>query len=181
MQALIIVDIQNDYFSGGTMPLNGSDNAASHAQKILKGFRDKQKPVIHIQHIATRADATFFLPDTVGAQIHASVEPIDGEAVFQKHYPNSFRETPLLKYLQDKGITQLVIIGMMTQMCIDTTVRAAFDLGFQCVVAHDACATRDLAFNGQTVSAKDVQVAYMAALNGLFAQVKSTEEVCQSI
>ncbi len=181
MQALMIVDIQNDYFSGGTMPLSNSKEAADNAQKILTQFRNKQKPVIHIQHIATRAEATFFLPDTVGAQIHASVQPIEGEIVFQKHYPNSFRETPLLNYLQDKEITQLVIIGMMTQMCIDTTVRAAFDLGFQCVVAHDACATRTLDFNGQSVSAQNVQMAYMAALNGLFAQVKSTEEVCQSI
>ena len=66
-------------------------------------------------------------------------------------------------------------------MCVDTTVRAAFDLGFACTLAHDACATRDLSFNGETVAAKDVQTAFMAALNGSFAQVLDTAAICASL
>ena len=93
-----------------------------------------------------------------------------------KHFPNSFRETTLLADLRARGATKLLVAGMMTHMCVDTTVRAAADLGFQCALAHDACATRSLQFAGQTVDAKEVQLAYLAALNGSFASVQSTEE-----
>jgi len=181
IQALLLIDIQNDYFPGGAMELMGSSTAAVQAGKLLRAFRQKALPVIHIQHISTRPGATFFLPNTDGVQIHESVTPNSGEAVFQKHYPNSFRETRLLEHLREHQISQLVIAGMMTHMCIDTTSRAATDLGFQAVLAHDACATRALSLNGATVSAKSVQTAFLAALNGLFAKVLSVEEICTNL
>ena len=180
-QLLLIVDIQNDYFPGGAMELEGSHQAGLQAGKLLRAFREKSKPVIHIQHVAARKGATFFLPGTTGVEIHRSVAPGQGEVVFQKAYPNSFRETPLLEHLRQHGITQLVIAGMMTQMCIDSTTRAAPDLGFTCVLAHDACATKSLTFAGTTVPAAEVQIAFLASLNGLFASVQSVEEICQSI
>jgi nicotinamidase-related amidase len=176
-QALLLIDIQNDYFPGGAMELVGSSAAAVQAGKLLQAFRQKALPVIHIQHIAAKPGATFFLPNTAGVQIHESIAPASGEALFQKHYPNSFRETLLLAHLREHQISQLVIAGMMTHMCIDTTTRTAADLGFQCVLAHDACATRALSFNGATVSAESVQTAFLAALNGLFANVLSVEEI----
>lgn len=181
MQALIVIDIQNDYFAGGRLPLVGSELAALQAQNLLEQFRLKGKPVIHIQHVAARADATFFLPDTPGVQIYKSVEPIAGEIVLQKNFPNSFRGTGLHAELTRLEVKELLFVGMMTHMCIDTTVRAAFDLGYNCSVADDACATRDLSFNGQTISASHVHHAFLAALNGLFAQVKSTQELLVSI
>ena len=177
-QALILIDIQNDYFSGGTMELTGSQVAGRNAAKLLHEFRQRGLPVIHIQHISTRQGATFFLPDTPGVQIHLCVKPDEGEMIFQKNFPNSFRETPLLGHLRKLDITQLVIAGMMTQMCIDTTTRAAADLGFECLLAHDACAAKSLSFAGTTVSAENVQTAFLAALNGLFARVLSVEEIC---
>lgn len=180
-KALLIIDIQNDYFPGGAMELVGSPQAGIQAGKLLDAFRQRALPVIHIQHISGRPGATFFLPGTAGAEIHPSVTPKVGETVFQKSFPNSFRETPLLEHLRQHGITQLVIAGMMTQMCIDTTTRAAADLGFQCLLAHDACATKALSFGDATVSAKDVQTAFLAALNGLFARVLSVDELCASL
>lgn len=177
-QALLIVDIQNDYFPGGAMPLVGSVEAARQAGKLLQTFRHLGRPVVHMQHVSTRPGATFFLPNTEGVNIHPSVAPEDGETVFQKHYPNSFRETPLLEHLRSRGITHLVIAGMMTQMCVDSTTRAAADLGFQCALARDACATKALTLGGATVSAENVQTAFLAALNGLFAKVLSVEEIC---
>ena len=179
-RALLLVDIQNDYFSGGTMELVGSLQAGEQAGKLLRAFRRRGLPVIHIQHVSKRPGATFFLPGTVGMRIHASVVPAEGETVFQKHYPNSFRDTLLLEHLRSLQITQLAIAGMMTHMCIDTTVRAAFDLGFQCQLAHDACATRSLSFGGVTVSADHVQATFLAALSGTFAQVQSADEICAS-
>ena len=175
--ALLIVDIQNDYFPGGAMEVVGAEAAATQAATLLATFRQQTRPIVHIQHIATRPGATFFLPDTAGAEIHESVRPSSGEVVLQKHFPNSFRETRLLEHLGAEGITQLVIAGMMTHMCIDTTTRAAADFGFKCFLAHDACATRDLSFNGVQVSADNVQNAYLAALNGLFAKVASAHDI----
>jgi nicotinamidase-related amidase len=97
--------------------------------------------------------------------------------VIEKHFPNGFRETPLLEKLRARGTQKLVIAGMMTHMCIDTTTRAAADLGFQCTLAHDACATRDLAFGGEKVPAKAVQASYLAGLNGAFAKVLAAREI----
>ncbi len=179
--ALILIDIQNDYFPGGAMEVVGAAAAADQAAKLLAAFRHRALRVIHIQHIAARAGATFFLPGTVGAEIHESVRPNQGEPVFQKHFPNSFRETPLLDYLREEGISQLLIAGMMTHMCIDTTTRAAADLGFSCALAHDACATRALSFNGVQVSAEHVQTSYLAALNGLFAKVMSANDLVSDL
>ncbi len=175
--ALLLIDIQNDYFPGGAMEVVGAADAAARAATLLAAFREKAMPVIHVQHIAARPGATFFLPGTAGAEIHASVAPLPGEALFRKHFPNSFRETPLLEHLRAAGISRLAIAGMMTHMCIDTTTRAAADLGFSCLLCHDACATRALSFEGVHVPAEGVQAAYLAALNGLFAKVVSADEL----
>ncbi len=177
--ALLIIDIQNDYFPGGAMALHNPEAAAANAAKLIAAFRQKGKPVIHVQHVAARPGATFFLPNTRGVEIHDSVRPLAGEAVFQKQFPNCFRETKLLEHLKGAGIDALTIAGMMTHMCVDTTTRAAADLGFACSLAHDATATRELAFGGVKVSAEQVQVSYLAGLNGLFAKVLPTEELCK--
>ena len=179
--ALLIIDIQNDYFPGGSMELGGAEAASAQAARLLEAFREKGLPVIHIQHIAARPGATFFLPGTAGAEIHASVSPRPGEAIIRKHFPSAFRETALLEHLRGAGITRLVIAGMMTHMCIDTSTRAAADLGFACALAQDACATKALAFGGVPVPAEAVQAAFLAALDGSFAQVKSTEELITEI
>jgi nicotinamidase-related amidase len=180
-KALLLIDIQNDYFPGGAMELAESSIVGEKAGRLLHAFRQKAQPIIHIQHISAREGATFFLPDTDGVKIHESVAPLATETLFQKRYPNSFRETPLLLHLHKHQITTLVIAGMMTHMCIDTTTRAAADLGFSCILAHDACATKDLSFRGATILAKNVQTAFLAALDGLFANVQSVEEICVNL
>ena len=181
MQALVLIDIQNDYFPGGKMELCDSESAVENAALLLKAFRKAARPVFHVQHISLSPTATFFLPDTPGMLIHQRVAPLAGETVVEKHFPNSFRDTTLLEHLRAQGITSLALAGMMTHMCVDTTTRAAFDLGFTCHLAHDACATRDLTHKGKTVCAADVQTAYMAALGQVFAQVGSTQELCAAL
>lgn len=170
-QALIIIDIQNDYFPGGNMALVGMDDAAGQARRVLDRFRARGLPVFHIQHIANRAGATFFLPDTPGAEIHASVAPHGGEPIIRKHFPNAFRETELDERLREREIEEVVVCGAMTHMCIDTTVRAAFDRGYRCLLVADACATRDLRYGGEVVPARQVQAAFLAALSMPFAEI----------
>jgi nicotinamidase-related amidase len=175
-KALLIIDIQNDYFKDGAMELVGAKQASENAKLILEKFRNEKSPIIHIQHIAGGKEATFFLPNTKGAEIHYNVQPKDNEKVIVKHNPNSFRETELLEYLISNDISELVICGMMTHMCVDTTTRAAYDLGFMCTLIGDACATKDLEFDAMKVNSNEVQISYMAALDGTFADVKFTEE-----
>jgi nicotinamidase-related amidase len=174
---LIIVDIQNDYFPGGSMELVDMEDAAARAQQLLQWARKSAMPVIHIQHIAARPGATFFIPNTIGADIHPLAAPLAGEPVVVKHFPNSFRDTGLLELLRQKEIDSLLFCGAMSHMCIDATVRAAFDLGFGCTVVADACATRDLQFQGSTVKAVDVHGAFMAALSVPFARIVTTREI----
>ncbi len=173
--ALIIIDIQNDYFEGGANPLVGSREASLRAKALLEDFRARSLPVVHIRHLSTRPGSTFFIPGTRGAEIHENVAPITGEKVIEKNFPNSFRDTDLLDYLRSEDITDLVICGMMTHMCVDATVRAARDLGFSCTLIGDACATKDLEIGGKTVSAADVQTAFLAAMNYFYATVKTTD------
>ena len=178
---LLLVDLQNDYFTGGNMELVGTAKAAENAQRLLNEFREKHLPVVHIQHISVQPGASFFLPETHGADINERIAPQDGEKVVVKHYPNSFRETPLLDILKDNKIDKLVICGAMSHMCIDATTRAAFDLGFSCRVAEDACATRDLVFKEKTVKAADVHAAFMAALAVPYAKIESTEDILEGM
>lgn len=177
--ALIIIDIQNDYFPGGTMELVEPEKAALKAKEVLSYFRENKMPVIHVQHIALQDGATFFLPNTKGAEINSIVAPLANEKVITKNYPNSFRDTKLLEYLHENNITNLVFAGMMTDVCIDATVRASMDNGFNNTLISDAVATRDRELNGKVVPASQINTAFLAGLNalgGLYATVLSSDE-----
>ena len=175
--ALLIIDIQNDYFPGGAMELEGSDAAGAKAAIAIKSFREKNLPVIHVRHLSVRPGATFFIPGTKGAEIHASVKPNGGEAVIEKNFPNGFRGTALEARLNDSGIKNLVVAGMMTHMCVDASVRHAADLGYKVTLLGDACATRAQSYGGETVPARQVHAAFLAALNGFYAKVVNTHEL----
>jgi len=175
-KALIIIDIQNDYFEGGANPLVNSWEASLNTKRILEVFRKNKLPVIHIQHLSVRPGSSFFIPDTVGSEIHKHVFPVDGEKIIIKNYPNAFRDTELLDQLRSNSITELVICGMMTHMCVDATVRAAKDFGFNCFVIGDASATKDLEIQNNEIPAKQVHYAFLAALDYFYSTVKNTEE-----
>jgi nicotinamidase-related amidase len=174
--ALLVIDIQKDYFPGGRHPLINPLEAAKKAYAILQCFREHGGHHIHIQHVSLKPDATFFIKGDDGCDIHDSVAHFVGEPIVYKHYPNSFRETNLLDMLKEWGIERVVITGMMTHMCVDATARAAADLGFKVIVAADACATRDLTYGDTTVPADHVHKAFLAALKS-YGQVMKTDEV----
>lgn len=175
-RGLLLVDIQNDYFPGGKMELVGMDEAAMRAKELLEIFRQRHLPTYHVQHTSLYKGATFFLPDTEGANIHETIKPLPTDTVIQKHFPNSFRETTLLESLKNSPVEELVICGAMSHMCIDATTRAAADYGFSCTVIHDACATRDLKFGDTLVPAMQVHASFMSALSFAYAKVLSTQE-----
>jgi nicotinamidase-related amidase len=175
-QALILIDVQNDYFPGGKWPLDGIESAADNAAKVLAAARAAGDLVIHVRHEFPTADAPFFAPGSDGAKIHQKVRERKDEAVVLKHHVNAFRETDLKALLDRHGIEEVVICGAMSHMCVDAGVRAASDLGYKCVVVHDACATRDQEFAGTVVPAADVHAAFMAALNFGYARLVSTSD-----
>jgi len=176
-RGLLLVDIQNDYFTGGAMQLVGMEQAAGRASALLQFFRERSGPVFHVQHVSRRPGATFFLPGTSGVEIHPAVEPLPGESIVTKVFPNSFRGTKLEELLKKQEVGRLVICGAMSHMCIDATTRAAFDLGFKCTVVEDACATRNLAFKGETVPSWAVHGSFMAALQGIYAEIVSAGDL----
>jgi len=175
-QALVLIDIQNDYFPGGRWTLSGMQAAADNAGRLLAAFRSRGDLVVHVRHEDTSDDAAFFAAGSEGAAIHAKVAPKAGETVIVKHHVNAFRDTPLKDILDRNGITAAVFCGAMSHMCVDAAVRAAGDFGYECTVVHDACATRDLEFGGRVVAAADAHAAYMSALGFAYAKLCSTPD-----
>lgn len=175
-KALLLIDIQNDYFPGGEMELVGMDQASSFAAELLSRFRDEGSPLVHVRHVFADPGAPFFRAGTPGIEIHSSVAPRNDEAVVTKANVNAFLEPELKEILDREGVDELVIAGAMSHMCIEDTSRAAADLGYKCQVVHDACATRDQEFNGQVISAVDVHNTAMSALGFAYAEVLSLDQ-----
>lgn len=178
---LIVIDVQNFYFPGGKLPLTGPEAAAQKAKALLEAFRARGWPVIHVLHLGKDQAAPSPEAGDEGYRAHPSVMPRPGEPVIGKREANAFRDTGLLATLRRLGATRLVIVGMQTHMCVEAATRAATDLGFQVTVAHDACATRPLAFGGVEVPAAQVHAAALAAMSGGYAEVTSTDALLASL
>ena len=169
-EALLVIDVQNDYFPGGTCELYQAYEAEDRIKSLIKESRTLQRPIIYIQHI-NPPDETFFLEGTYGCEISERIKPLLDDKVIVKYYPNSFLETELDSYLKEKGIKKLIVCGMMTHMCVDTTVRAAMDYGYEVDLVADACATMDLEIAGEIIPAQTVQKTFLASLEGVFANI----------
>ncbi|MCP4219127.1 MAG: cysteine hydrolase [bacterium] len=168
--ALLLIDIQDFYFPGAPYALVQPETAALNAQKLLLAFRLKKKTIVHVRHNSPAL-----------ADIHKSVVPIAGEKVISKDFANSFRGTDLLQYFKQQGIKRLVICGMMTHMCVEAATRAAADYGFSCIVVADACATKDLEFNGKAIPAQQVHLSTLASLSGSYAEIKNTADYLKQL
>lgn len=176
-RALVVVDLQNEYLPTGKLALVGIEQALANAARVIAAFRDRGDLVVNVRHEAAQQDAPLFTPGTDGVRINAAVTPREGEPVIVKHFPNSFRDTPLDGLLKKAGVTELTIVGAMSHMCIDATARAAFDFGYTVTVVGDACATRALSIDGVEVPATHVHAAFMAALAFAYATVVSTTDL----
>jgi nicotinamidase-related amidase len=175
-RALVIVDIQRDYFPGGKMPLHAPEAAAAQAGKVLETFRAAGDPVFHVQHLSP-AGGGFLEEGTDGAEIMAPVTPAEHEPVITKHAPNAFLRTDLEERLREQNVDEVVVVGMMTSMCVDATTRAGADLGFSMTLVPDACAAPGLEYGGREVDAQDVHASYVAALGQFYATVTPADEL----
>lgn len=162
--ALLLIDIQDFYFPGGRSALVEPERASENAAKLLSVFRKEKMIVIHVRHNSEP-----------GGKINDIVRPLSGEKVISKDEVNSFVGTDLLEYLRTNKTDTLVICGMQTHMCVEAATRAASDLGFKCVLIHDACATKDVRFGDKVVKAEDVHNSTLATLKN-YAVVESTAD-----
>ncbi|MGB5867825.1 MAG: cysteine hydrolase family protein [Arcobacteraceae bacterium] len=175
-KALIVIDLQNDYLPGGKMELVNTTEVLENTNKLIQYARTQKYKIYFIKHISTKNGATFFLPHTKGVELSDKLD-IQNDLVIEKNFPNSFRDTILENELQKENIQDLVICGAMTHMCIDTTVRAAFDLGYNCTLVSDCCATKDLKFKEKIIKSADVQNSYLSALDGTFCSVLDIKDI----
>lgn len=180
-KALIVVDIQNDYFPGGKWTLSGVEAAAANAARLLSHARSAGDLVVHIRHEFPTSDAPFFQPGSEGAEIHRTVRNLEHEHVVLKHQINSYRDTDLKAHLDANKVDEVVVCGNMSHMCVDAVTRASADFGYPVTVIHDACASRDLEFNGVTVPAHLAHAAFMSALGFAYARMLSTDEYVGSV
>lgn len=174
--ALLIVDVQLDYFAGGKYCLTNTDSTCNNIRLLLEHARRVGMLVIYLKHVVG-SQGSLLVEGTKGTEIHPALSPGRFDKVIIKHYPNSFRDTDLQSYLRENQITGLVICGMMTDVSIDATVRAAKDLGFTMVVIGDACATRDRFLYGRLIKARRIQQAFLAgwgAMECFYATVMTT-------
>jgi nicotinamidase-related amidase len=175
--ALIIVDAQNTY-TEGVMKLDGMDSALDECKKLLNRFRNVERPIFHIQHNAGTG-TPYDVNDRIG-QIIDIVSPLNGEAVITKNYPDSFVQTELDELLKQAGISNLILAGFMSHMCVNSTARGAFSLGYNPTVVASATATRALPskVTGKILLSEQVQEVALAALSDLpSAVVASVEDV----
>ena len=168
---LVVIDLQRDYFPGGNFPLPDIERAAEKASALIDLFHRNRSPVVHVRHLEKDPKVGFLLEGTAGSEIEPRVAPSGQDLVITKYWPNAFRETTLTRILHVLGCRQLVFCGAMSNMCVDASVRAAFDLGFQCIVVEDACAASDLEFGGATIPAAHVHGAFMGALASAYGDV----------
>ncbi|MCE4224044.1 cysteine hydrolase [Methylobacterium sp. C25] len=167
--ALLMIDLQNTYREG-LMQLSGVEPAIAEAKALLERARKAGIPIFHIRHNAG-AGSPYDVEARIG-QISDEVAPKGDEPVITKGYPSSFVGTDLQSRLEKAGAKNLIVAGFMTHMCVNSTARGAFNLGFSPTVVAAATATRDLpAADGSVVKAEALQAASLAALGDLFAVV----------
>lgn len=166
---LVMIDCQNTY-THGVMELDGVDAALDEAAELLDRARSAGIPVIHIQH----DDGPGSLYDIHGESgaIIDRVAPRETEPIVVKNYPNAFVQTELSDRLESLGVQNLVLAGFMTHMCVNSTARGAFNLGYAPTVVAAATATRALpGLDQETVPASAIQAASLAGIADLFAVV----------
>ena len=184
---LVLIDFQNEYVDG-KMPLGkAGTQATANARLLLDRARNNTIPVFHISHNG-EDNGPIFDPLSSKVDTVASLQPLDGEKTIDKKHPNAFYDTALQELIKSTGKQQIIFAGFMSHMCVSSSVRAAFDLGFENFVCHDACATRDLPkakdsstnLEAQTISADMMHDTAMAALQDIFATLVTTNELVNS-
>lgn len=174
-QALLVIDVQNDYFPGGKSPLYQPEKALAKINQLEDYFIAHQLPIIYIQHIKLKRNADFFAANSEGVLFHPQLKINSTSYKVKKHFPDSFCQTNLSCLLKKLEIEQLVICGMMTHMCINATTKAGAKRKLAPIVLSDATTTKDLMIEDKVVKAEVVHENYLKNLSKI-ATVQTVEE-----
>ncbi len=174
--ALIVIDFQNEYFTG-KMPIPDGMKALKKTQELVKFAHDKKMPVFFVRHEGP-ADSPLFAKGTTFSEFHKDLQPAAGDKVITKATPSSFVGTDLEKQLKDLGIKKIIVTGLMTHMCVSSTARDAVPLGFDVIIPEDATATRDLdTWDNKKVDHATLQRSALAGVADVFAEIMTTRQV----
>ena len=176
--ALILIDLQMDYFTPDKLLIPDGERVIDRAVQLRDWATGLGMVVVHIQQLSNPA-SPIFAAGSAGVAIHPRLTPREGETVIPKSLPSGFDRTELHEFLHARGITTLVLAGLMTHMCVETTARAALPLGYVVIIAADACASRDLpAYDGHgIVPHQEVHRNALTALADRFADIMPTETI----
>ena len=176
--ALIVIDFQNEYFSG-KMPIPDGMKALKNTQRLVKFAHDHKMPVFFVRHLGP-ANGPLFAEGSKFAEFHKDLQPTSVDHVITKATPSSFVGTDLDKQLKKLGIKKLLVTGLMTHMCVSSTARDAVPLGYEVIIPEDATATRDLAtWDNKVVDHATLQRAALAGVADVFAEIKTTDAVLE--
>ena len=174
--ALLVIDFQNEYFNG-KMPIPDGKAALNNAKRLIEMADASGMPVFHVQHV-TPAGAPIFAEDGSTVAFHADLQPAANHAVVRKSSVSVFPTTDIDARLKARGIKTLIVSGLMTHACVAGATRDAVPLGYDVIVADDACATRDLdGADGKTVPHAVLHQASLASLADTFADVQTTDAI----
>ena len=178
--ALLIIDVQQG-FDDAFWGRRNNPQAEAHIVRLLEAWRDQQWPIIHVQHQSRSASSPLH-PANPGYALKTQVQPLPGETLITKQVNSAFIGTSLETLLRQRHITTLVVTGLTTNHCVETTVRMAGNLGFLTYLVGDATATFDrVGPDGRLHSAEDIHTISLTSLHGEFAQVVTTDEVLEAI
>ncbi|WP_426133198.1 cysteine hydrolase family protein [Pseudomonas sp. PWP3-1b2] len=174
--ALLIIDMQK----GMNQPKLGRRNnpeAELRMQALLSAWRQAQRPVVHVRHIS-RTPGSVFWPGQPGCEFQPALQPLEHEHVVEKNVPDAFTATGLERWLHARAIKQLVIVGVITNNSVESTARSAGNLGFDVIVAADACYTFDQAdLSGRLWAAEEVHGLSLSNLAMDYARVLQAREI----
>lgn len=175
--ALVVIDFQLEYFDGGRLPIPDGLPAMNKAKQLIAFADAHGVPVFHVQHVGP-AGGPLFAKDGERVAFHPNITPAPHHHVVQKTTTSSFASTDLHVQLRERKIRTLVISGLMTHMCVSTAARDAKPLGYQVLVAGDACATRDIdAWDGGVIGHAELHRAALTEVSDSFAEVLTTERI----
>jgi nicotinamidase-related amidase len=168
-KALLVIDVQNGMFLEGEEVFNGN-RLLQGIKDLIKQVRSAKMPVLFIQH--NEAAGYPLENGTYGWEIHSEIIPEDGDIIIQKTTPDSFLKTTLDQELKEKGIEHLYLVGIQTEVCVDTTCRSAFSKGYKVTLVSDLHST----WPGNELTAQQIINHHNGTLRW-FADVQSSDEI----
>jgi len=180
-RALLVIDVQNEYFPGGAYPITFPINSLNRITDAMDGAAEAKVPIVVVQHGTENPEAKAFQKGTRGWQLKGEVDVRKRTLVIEKKLPGSFTGTNLEQWMRDSGVDTLVVCGYMTQLCCDTTARQAQHLGFKVEFLSDATGTLDIVNEAGKISAEELQRAILVTQQSNFSRVLTTEAWIESL